>query len=156
MFTLVFISIVNIEIWEVKMCLQHVFKDHWYIKWLLMCRWIVCSIHCVFWYTIFFVRLLSVFLKHKINKCASWFCTWLVLWTSSFHNSRNIYCWANVRACSSVRHVDLCCPLSGYILTSVCTHPNAFSLYFKLCIMPHPTINIKPTTLSNRENSRTI
>lgn len=35
------------------------------------------------------------------------------------------------------RDVDLCCPLSGYVLTSACTHPNAFSVFQAMyCIMP--------------------
>lgn len=60
MFTFVFISIVNMVIWEVQIYVQHAFKDHCrYIKWQL--------VNCLFTYMIFFVRLLSVFLKHKMN-----------------------------------------------------------------------------------------
>lgn len=40
--------------------------------------------------------------------------------------------------------VDLCCPLSDYFLTSVCSHQPALPLYAKHCFMNYlHTINIK-------------
>lgn len=124
----------------------HAFKDHCrYIKWQL--------VNCLFTYMIFFVRLLSVFLKHKMNTT---FIMVLYLYRGAAPSITQGTFFANVRTCSSVkrcRHVDLCCPLSGYTLTSVCTLQNALSLYFHV-FGPHCTIHLK--RLHNGENSRTI
>lgn len=98
---------------------------------------------CLFTLIILFLRrhLLSVFLKHKT--CVMdlyWACT---VDQSSLTSDNTIYTVYIIKKITLCQPMALCCPLSGYISTSVCTHPNALPRYFKSCVVHVHTRNIE-------------